>query len=166
MLWVLQRTVSIATVTPQRISMRIWKFKFCAIIAQTDAIGQEIFDTLWMLAKCFTIIENLFCKWYKCLRMLANAVANFANVLCMKQEHKTWVTNLHNTHCVCFSLSYICETLSSLFSLKFVLISAFFGNVNTNSSKSLQTLLRTPQECLHTPTNFLWSLQICVKLHL
>ena len=42
---------------------------------------------------------NLFYEWYKCLGMLVNAIANLTNLLQMKQDHKTWLTNLHNTHC-------------------------------------------------------------------
>ena len=66
------------------------------------------------------------------------------NVLRMKQEHDTWVTNLHNTHCGCFSLSYICQLLSNqLISFKFVLIvhirPAFYVNANRKASESLQT---------------------------
>ena len=38
-------------------------------------------------------------------RMLANA--NLMNVLPIKLEKKVWVTYLQNTHCWCFSLSYI-----------------------------------------------------------
>ena len=51
-----------------------------------------------MLAKCFAILANLFYNCYKCLRMLANGVANTTNVLGMKRECKTWVSYLHNTH--------------------------------------------------------------------
>ena len=47
------------------------------------------------------------------LQMLANAIVNLTNVLRMKGEHKTWITILHNTHCGCFSLSYICQALSN-----------------------------------------------------
>ena len=73
--------------------------------------------------------------------MLTNAVANLTNVLRMKRENVAWVTDLHNTHCMCFSFSdSLCPM--SLFSIKFVLIvhirPAFYGNVNTNDSESLQ----------------------------
>ena len=76
-----------------------------------------------------------------------NTVANLKNVLRMKRENDAWVSNLHNTHCGCFSLSYIRQSLSNqliqLFSFKFVLIvhicPAFNGNVNKNASESLQT---------------------------
>ena len=40
-------------------------------------------------------------------------LANLTNVLRMKREHDAWVTNLHNTHCGCLSLSYICQPLSN-----------------------------------------------------
>ena len=43
------------------------------------------------------------------LQKLVNAYANLMNVLQMKQECKTWVSNLHNKHYGCFSLSYICH---------------------------------------------------------
>ena len=52
------------------------------------------------------ILANLFYKCYKCLRLLANVVANLTNVLGMKRDCKTWVSDLHNTHCGYFSLSY------------------------------------------------------------
>ena len=39
-------------------------------ISENDMIGQGKIE---MLAKCFTIIANLFYKWYICLGMLANA---------------------------------------------------------------------------------------------
>ena len=45
--------------------------------------------------------------------MLVNAVANLMNVLRMKQEHGSYVTNLHDTHFGYFSLSYICQPLSN-----------------------------------------------------
>ena len=99
-----------------------------------------------MPAKCFTILANLFNKWYNCLRMLTNltnAVVNLTIVLRMKRENDAWVSNLHNTHCM-FSLCLISVSLCpiSLFSIKFVLFvhirPAFYGNVNTNSSESLQ----------------------------
>ena len=75
--------------------------------------------------------------------MLTNVVANLTNVLRLKRENEAWVTYVHNTHCRCFSLSYICQPLSNeLFSIKFVLIvhihPAFYGNVNTDASESLQ----------------------------
>ena len=55
-------------------------------------IGQGKIDTLRMLAKCFTILANLIDKWYKCLGMLANVVANLMNVLRMKREHGAYET--------------------------------------------------------------------------
>ena len=42
-------------------------------IFENHMIGQGKIDTLRMLAKCFTILANLFYKRYKCLGMLANA---------------------------------------------------------------------------------------------
>ena len=93
-----------------------------------------------MLAKCFTILVNLFYKWYKYLRMLANAIANLTNVLRMKRVQGAWVTNLHNTHCECFSLSYICQPLSNqpIF-LQICTRPAFYENVKLNARESLQT---------------------------
>ena len=76
----------------------------------------EKFYTLWMLAKRFTILANLFYRCYKYLRMLANAVADLTNMLRMKLECKILASNLHNTYCGCFSLSYICQALSNNFS--------------------------------------------------
>ena len=77
--------------------------------------------------------------------MLTNVVANLMNVLRMKQENDAWVANLHNidVHCMCF-LCLISASLCpmSLFSIKSVLFvhicPAFYGNVNTNASESLQ----------------------------
>ena len=97
---------------------------------------------LRMLAKCFTILVNLFNNWYKRLGMLDNAIVNLTNVLRVKREHGAYVTNLHNTHCGYFSLSYsLCPM--SLFSFKFVLIvhirPEFYANLNTNASESIQT---------------------------
>ena len=37
------------------------------------------------------------------LKMLKNVVANLTNVLQMKPECKTWISNLHNKHYRCFS---------------------------------------------------------------
>ena len=74
------------------------------------------------------------------LRMLAKAVANLTNVLRMKREHETWVTKLHNVS-LCLISDRPCPI--SVFSFKVVLIvhirPAFYGNVNTNASESLQT---------------------------
>ena len=80
----------------------------------------------------------MFYKWYECFRMPLR-------ILRMKRKHDAWVTNLHNTHSGCFSLSYISASLCpmSLFSFNFVLIvhirPAFYGNVKTNASESLKT---------------------------
>ena len=49
------------------------------------------------------------------LQMLANAVADLTNMLRMKLECKIWPSNLHNTYCGCFNLSYICQALSNNF---------------------------------------------------
>ena len=49
-------------------------------------IGQGKIESLCMLVNCFTILANLFYKWYKCFRMLANTVANLTNMLQMKRE--------------------------------------------------------------------------------
>ena len=86
-------------------------------------------------------------KVKECTYLLTNAVANLANVLQMKREHDACVNILHNIHCGCFSLSYIlvyllASVLSAYF-LAFLLTvhirPAFYGNVNTNSSQSVQT---------------------------
>ena len=139
--------------------MWIWKFEIHIIIAKNDATGQGKFDTLWMLEKCFTILANLVykwykclsCKWYKCLRVLANAVANHRNVLRMKREHKTWVTNLHNTHCGCFSLSYICQALCN---------KLIFHQICTNCLHWSCILWKCQYECKWIFTNILGSLQM------
>ena len=107
-------------------------------------IGQgKIYTLLRMLSKCFTILANLFYKWYKCLGMLANGVANLTNVLRMKQEHGAYVTNLliHIADTsLCLKSASLCPM--SLFSFKFVIIvhirPELYKNVNTNASESLQ----------------------------
>ena len=76
--------------------------------------------------------------------MLANTVANLTNVLRMKREYDTWVTNLHNTHCGRLSLLYLPASVqSAYFPSNLYLLStfrpAFYGNANTNASESLQT---------------------------
>ena len=59
--------------------------------------------------------------------------------------NETWVTNMHNTHCGCFSLSYICQPLSNQLYIFLQICThcpfcpAFYGNVNTNARESLQT---------------------------
>ena len=77
--------------------------------------------------------------------MLMNVVANLMNVLRMKQENDAWVANLHNihVHCMCFSLSYICQPLSNEFIFHKICtlcpyLSCILRNVNTNASESLQ----------------------------
>ena len=105
------------------------------------------------------------------LQMLANAFANLMNVLQMKCECKTWVSNLHNTHCTVF-LFVLCASARScpisLFSFKFGLIfhicPAFCGNVNTNAGQSLQTsyhhfCLAINKNGLRLLTNMLWMSQ-------
>ena len=42
--------------------MQIWKFEIWDMITENDAIGQGKFDTLWILAKYFTILAYLFYK--------------------------------------------------------------------------------------------------------
>ena len=84
--------------------------------------------------------------------MLVNVVAKLTNVLGMKLENDAWVNNFHNTHCCCFSLSYICQPLpNELIFIKCVLIvhirPAFYRNVNTNASNLYK--------CLTTTTNAL-----------
>ena len=70
--------------------------------------------------------------------MPVNAVANLANVLRMKREHGGYVTNLHNTHCGYFSLSYICQPLSN--ELMFLQICTYCPYSSyTNASESLHT---------------------------
>ena len=77
-------------------------------------------------------------------------------------------TNLHNTHCRCFSLSYICQPLlpRSLFSIKCVLIvhirPAFHGNVNTNASESLQ-MSYDHYKCLANNNNGLRLVTVCCE---
>ena len=53
------------------------------------------------------------------------------------------VSNLHNTHYGCFSLSYICQALSNMLIFLQVWTNcphslSFCGNVNTNTGESLQ----------------------------
>ena len=59
----------------------------------------------------------------------------------MKREHDTWITNLHNTHCGCFSLPYICQPQSNLYLLStFVMHSTEMSiRMLTNLYKSLTT---------------------------
>ena len=108
------------------------------------------------------------------LRMLANTVANLTNVLQMKRENDGWVTNLHQTHwgvSLCLISASLCPI--SLFSFKFVLIvlfcPAFYGNVKTNASKSLQTsydqykCLANNKNGLRMVTNMSEWLQICCE---
>ena len=114
-----------------------------------------------MLAKCFTILANRFYKWYKCLRMLANTFANLTNVLRVKREHDACVTNLHNTYCGCFSLSYICQPLSSqLYSL-----STFVLHSTKMSIRMLANLYKrlTTYKCLTNNKNACDWLQICCE---
>ena len=103
--------------------------------------------------------------------MLTNAVANLKNlknVMRMKRENDPWVTNLHNTHCMCFSLSYICQPLSN--ELIFYQICthcpyshpAFYGNVNTNASESLQMSYDHYKGLANNKNGFDW-LQICCE---
>ena len=67
-----------------------------------------------MLANCFMILANLFYKWYKCLRMLANTIADLTNVLQMKREHDAWVTNCL-IHIAGVSLCLISASLQSAY---------------------------------------------------
>ena len=119
------------------------------------------FDTLWILAKCLTILANMFYKWYKCLRMLANCVANETRT----QKHGYIICIIHIVGVpLCLISARPCRI--SLFSLKFILIihirSAFYRNVNTNTSKSLQTsydhykCLAINKNGLRLLTNMLW----------
>ena len=102
----------------------------------------------------------------ECLRMPLRILRMWTR---MKRENDAWVTNLHNTHCRCFSLSNICQPLSnelnSLFSIKFVLIvhirPAFYGNVNTNASESLQ-MSYDHYKCLAKNKNGLRMVTNCV----
>ena len=75
--------------------------------------------------------------------MLTNVVENLTNVLLMERENDAWVTNLHNIHCMCFSLSYICQPLPNEFIFHQIctlchICPTFYRNVNTNASESLQ----------------------------
>ena len=82
------------------------------------------------------------------IQMLKNACkCRCETYECVGNETRTQNMGNHsqNTHCGCFSLSYICQALSnfnSLFSNKFKLIvhirPAFYGNVNMNARESLQ----------------------------
>ena len=58
---------------------------------------QLVRDILYIMNVCeiFMILANLLYKCYNCLKMLANVIANLTNVLQMKLECKTWVSNLH-----------------------------------------------------------------------
>ena len=97
----------------------------------------------------------------------ANAVANLTNVMRMKRENDTWVTNLHKFCIACVSLCLISASLCpmSLFSIKFVHIvnirPASDGNVNTNPSDSFQ-MSYDHYKCLANNTNGL-RLQICCE---
>ena len=87
----------------------------------------------------------MFYKWYKCLRMLANAIGNLTKVLRMKREPNTWVSNLQNKYKLRVFLfvlylpapvQSLSDFPSNLYSLStFVLL---YRNVNTNTSESLQ----------------------------
>ena len=58
-----------------------------ALQSKNDMIGQGKTDTLWVPARCLIILANLFYKWYKCLRMPANAIAN--HTMCWEWNKNT-----------------------------------------------------------------------------
>ena len=103
-------------------------------------------EILYILNSCkmFYNRSNLFYKYYKWLRMLANAVANHTNVLQIN-------VNAKHGYLICIILIAgvsLCLISArpcpiSLFSFKFGRIfhifPAFCGNVNMNSGESLQT---------------------------
>ena len=72
-----------------------------------------------------------------CSRIFANAVANLINVLPLKRECKTWVSNLHNKH---FGVYLWLISTVSFFTCKFRLTvhirPAFCENVYTNARES------------------------------
>ena len=73
------------------------------------ALVREIFNIMNASKMFYNPSESVL----QMLQMLANADVNLTNVLRMKPECKTWVSNLHNKHYGCFSLSYICQALSN-----------------------------------------------------
>ena len=75
-------------------------------------IGQGKNDNLSMLAIFYDPCKSVL-QMVKMLKNACKSVANLTSVLRMKRELDTWVTNLHYTHCGCFSLSYICRPLSN-----------------------------------------------------
>ena len=82
-----------------------------------------------------------------------NAVASLTNVSRMKQEHGANITNLHDTHCGYFSLSYICKHLSS--KLIFLQICTFCPSFILNSTKMSMRMIANLYKRLMTTTNAL-----------
>ena len=97
---------------------------------------EMVYDPCKSVLQMVQMLENAF----------KNTLANLTNVLRMKQEHDAWVTNLHNTHCGCFSLSFICQQPvsvqtayfpSNLYSLSTFVLHSMEMSI-TNASESLQ----------------------------
>ena len=95
-----------------------------------------------MLEECLKFLANLFCDYYKCLRMLRNpyecrceSYERVANEITTRRMRSLFA----HTHCRCFSLPFICNLFPIIMLLIVRILSLYYENINTNASESLQT---------------------------
>ena len=82
----------------------------------------------------------------------------------MKGECKTGVSTLHNTHCGCFSLSYICQALSNqlifLQNTNFPHSPCILRRCQYGSRRIFTNILRSLTNVLRSTTNVLSSIKM------